>query len=144
MRRSRIAAIAAALVGISSVALALGVASPHWMGMLEGTAGMKTTGSAMMMATTDGKATEVTIELKGETPSATRPWHVHSGSCAKGGPPLGGMKPYSPISMDAKGNGVSKATLPITVPDTGSYNVNIHESSTNMSKIVACGDLKKM
>lgn len=143
MRRSSIAAIAAAFFATSSVAFAL-VASPHWMGSIEGKAGMKTTGSAMMMATSDGKATEVTIDLKGETPSATRPWHVHSGTCAKSGPPLGGMKPYSPIALDEKGNGVSKATLPITVPDTGSYNVNIHESSTNMSKIVACGDLMKM
>ena len=142
MRRSGIAAIAAALVATSS-ALALS-ASPHWMGTLEGKEGMKTTGSAMMMASSDGKATEVTIELKGETPSATRPWHVHSGTCAKAGPPLGGMKPYTPITMDAKGTGVSKATLAIVVPDTGSYNVNIHESATNMSKIVACGNLMKM
>ena len=143
MRSSGIAAVAAALVATSSLAFALSV-SPHWMGSLEGKEGMKTTGSAMMMATSDGKATEVTIELKGETPNGTRPWHVHTGTCAKGGPPLGGMKPYPPISLDAKGNGVSKATLAITVPDSGSYNVNIHESATNMSKIVACGDLKKM
>jgi hypothetical protein len=144
MRRSRIAAIATALVATSSVALALSVTSPHWMGAITGKDGSKTTGSAMMMATSDGKATEVTIELKGETPSTSRPWHVHTGTCAKGGPPLGGMKPYSPITTDGKGNGVSKATLPITVPDSGSFNVNIHESSSNMSKIVACGDLSVM
>ena len=43
---------------------------------------------------------------------------------------------------DAKGAAESKATLALPLPDTGSYYVNIHESSTSMGKIVACGDLK--
>lgn len=142
MRHSKFAAIAAALAVSSSVALALTVTHGHWMGAVTGKDGAATTGSAMMAGSTDGKSTEVTLELMGETASVTRPWHIHTGSCAKGGGVLGGGKSYTPITVDDKGHGTSKATLAMAMPDTGSYYVNIHESGTNMSKIVACGDLK--
>ena len=144
MSRSRLAVVAAALAVSSSVAFALSVSATHWMGTIAGKDGAKITGSAMMMATKDGAGTEVTVELKGETASAVRPWHIHTGSCAKGGGIFGGGRSYTPITVDDKGNGSSKATLAVAIPDTGSYNVNIHESSANMSKIVACGDLSVM
>ena len=46
--------------------------------------------------------------------------------------------------MDDKGNGTSKAAIALALPDTGSYYVNFHESSANMGKSVACGDLMMM
>jgi hypothetical protein len=143
MVRSKILGAAAALAISSSVALALTVA-PHWMGTIAGKGDAKTTGTGMMMATADGAGTEVTIELKGETPSVVRPWHVHVGSCAKGGGVFGGGRAYTPVTVDDKGTGSSKATLMVALPDTGSYHVNVHESSANMSNIVACGDLSLM
>ena len=96
-----------------------------------------------MMPTADGAGTVITVALKREAASVVRPWHVHVGSCAKGGGIFGGAGSYTPITIDAKGNGSSKATLMVAAPDSGSYYVNVHESSANMSKIVACGDLKK-
>ncbi|HYW30827.1 MAG TPA: hypothetical protein VE869_04915 [Gemmatimonas sp.] len=140
MARSRFAMIVAALALTSSVAVALTVA-PHWSGTIAGKNGAKITGSAMMMATADGAGTDVMITLKGETASVTRPWHVHAGSCMKSAGVLGGARSYTLITVDDKGNGSSKATLAIAVPDTGSFHVNIHESPANMSNIVACGDL---
>jgi FtsP/CotA-like multicopper oxidase with cupredoxin domain len=142
MGRSRIAIVAAALVATSSVALALSVPSSHWMGTIVGKDGSNLTGSGMMMASKDGKSTEVMVDFKGDTPDATRPWHVHTGSCAKTGAPWGGMRPYTPIQVNKQGNGESMATIELALPDTGSYNVNIHESSANMSRIVACSDLQ--
>ncbi|MES2525340.1 MAG: hypothetical protein V4617_21795 [Gemmatimonadota bacterium] len=140
MARPRFAVVVAALALSSSVAVALTVA-PHWSGTVAGKDGSKTTGSAMMMATSDGAGTEVTLTLKGETASVTRPWHIHVGSCAKSGGILGGGRSYTPITVDDKGSGTSKATLMLAVPDTGSYYVSVHESPANMSNVVACGDL---
>lgn len=134
--------IAAALAVTSSVALALTLHG-HWMGTITGKDGAATTGMVMMMAGKDAATTEVTVQLKGETVSVVRPWHIHTGSCAKGGGVFGGGKSYTPITIDDKGNGSSKATLAVALPDSGSYYVNIHESGTNMGKIVACGDLAK-
>ena len=140
MGRTKILGVAAALAISSSVAFAV-TSAPHWMGSVAGKNGAKTTGSAMMMATTDGKGTEVTIDLKGETAGATRPWHVHVGSCAKGGGVFGGGRSYTPMTIDGNGTGASKATLAVAVPDTGSYHVNVHESAANMANVVACGNL---
>jgi hypothetical protein len=89
----------------------------------------------------DGKA-QVTLTLTGDTPNTTRPWHIHIGSCAKGGGVLGGGTSYTPLAGDAKGAGSSKAALAAAFPDSGSYYVNVHESATAMATIVACGDLK--
>ncbi len=132
--------VAAALTLTSSIALAR-TAQSHWMGAITGTDGAKTTGMAMMMAGKSAATTEVTVDIKGETAGVTRPWHIHTGSCVKGGGVFGGGRAYTPISIDEKGSGSSTATLPVALPDTGSFHVNVHESATNMSKIVACGDL---
>lgn len=140
-RRSPLLAVAALSLS-ATVAFAMG--QTHWMGTVAGTDGAKTTGSAMMMTGKAAGTTEVTVELKGETPSVTRPWHVHVGSCTKAGAPFGGARNYTPIAIDDKGNGKSVVTLPVALPDSGSYYVNIHESAANMGKIVACGDLAKM
>ena len=134
-------ATAAVLVGLSSsVAYGL-VRHGSWSGTVMGKDGSKIHGTATMK---EGKnnTTKIAVKLTGDTPSTTRPWHVHSGSCTKAGSPLGGGAPYSPMVGNAKGSAQAKATLAMPLPDTGSYYVNIHESSANMGKIVACGDLK--
>ena len=133
-------ATAAVLVGLSSsVAYGL-VLHGSWSGMVMGKDGSKIHGTATMKEGKDN-TTEVAVKLSGDSPSTTRPWHIHVGSCTKAGAPLGGGKPYSPMVGDAKGAAESKATLALPLPDTGSYYVNVHESGTNMGKIVACGDL---
>lgn len=133
--------VATALTLTSSIALAR-TAQSHWMASIKGKDGAVTTGTAMMMAGKTANTTEVSIDMKGETAGVTRPWHVHTGSCEKGGGVLGGGRAYTPMSIDEKGNGSSSATLAVALPDTGSYYVNVHESATNMGKSVACGDLR--
>ena len=118
--------------------------SPHWMGGINGAEGTKVTGSAMMMAGATPGTTTVSIEIKGDTPGAVRPWHVHVGSCAKSASLFGGMASYKPVTIDANGSGKSSATLPVATPDSGSFHVNVHESSANMGKYAGCGDLKAM
>jgi len=135
------AATATVLVAVwSSVAYGL-VLHGSWSGMVMGKDDSKIHGTATMKEGKDN-TTEVMVTLTGDTPSTTRPWHIHVGSCTKSGAPLGGGKPYTPMVGDAKGAAESKATLALPLPDSGSYYVNVHESSTNMGKIVACGDLK--
>lgn len=140
MRRSSLLAVAAALAATSSVALAVALPAMSWSAKIAGTEGGAITGDATMKPTADGKGTEVSVMLMGDAAGATRPWHVHIGSCAKKGGVLGGGAAYTPITVDASGHGMTKATLALPSPDTGSYYVNIHESAGNMGKIVACGD----
>jgi hypothetical protein len=141
MKRSAFAAAVLLLAASSSMAYGV-VRSGQWTGMVMGTGSSKLHGTATMKAGRDANTTEVTVSYTGDTPNTTRPWHIHVGSCTKAGGVLGGAKSYTPLLGDAKGAAESKAMLPVALPDTGSYYVNIHESSTAMGTIVACGDLK--
>lgn len=114
---------------------------PGWSATLVGRDGRKVSGSATARPTSDGKGTEVAVTIDGDTPGATRPWHVHSGSCAQSGGVVGGGRAYTPITIDAKGKGSATATVPTALADTAIYYVNIHDSAAAMSIIVACGDL---
>jgi len=142
-------AIVAGLVLATAVAASLPADLPaasrarDWAATLTGREGRKVSGTATAVPTADGKGVEVSVQLTGDTPGATRPWHVHVGSCAKSGGVFGGGRAYSPITIDAKGNGSAKATVPAVFADTSTYYVNIHDAAAAMSIIVACGDLAK-
>jgi len=142
MRRPAVIAAAIALAAVTTTASAVAL-SASWKGKVTGKGASKITGDASITPTADGKGAEVNVMIMGDTPGATRPWHIHIGSCAQGGGVLGGGRAYTPITIDASGHGMSKATLPVAAPDTGSYYVNIHESAGNMGSIVGCGDLVK-
>lgn len=138
-------ALTFAALGLVSVLAASLSAAPRmrdWAATLTGREGRKVAGTATAVPTADGKGVEVSVQLTGDTPGATRPWHVHVGSCAKSGGVFGGGRAYTPIAIDAKGNGSAKATVPAVFADTSTYYVNIHDAAAAMSIIVACGDLE--
>lgn len=142
MKRSNLAGAAVLLAMSSSLAFGLVLRHGSWSGMIMGKEPSMIHGNATMKAGKDAGSTEVAVKFSGDAGAGTRPWHVHMGSCAKAGGVFGGGRSYTPLTVDAKGNAESKATLAVALPDTGSYYVNIHESSTAMATIVACGDLK--
>ena len=131
------------LLTLSSSSLVLAMAARHiaWDAMIMGKDGSKIRGIAEMVAGKSAGTTAVTVSYKSDTPGVTRPWHVHVGSCAKAGPILGGAAAYPPLKVGAAGTAEGKATLRLAVPDSGEFYVSIHDSPTNMSKVVACGDM---
>lgn len=139
MKTSSFVAAAAALVVSSSLAYGLALRMDY-TATITGKDGAAIHGSAAVKSA-DAK-TDVEVKLMGDVAGSVRPWHIHMGSCEKSGGVFGGGRSYTPITIDGKGDGTSKVTLAVALPDTGSFYVNIHESSANMSKIVACGDLK--
>ena len=114
-----------------------------WTAKIAGKDGRKVTGAATVKPAADGKGVEVHVTINGDTPGATRPWHIHTGSCAKSGGVFGAGRAYRPIVVDNKGHGEATATLEAAPSDTATYSVNIHDSAAAMSIIVACGDLTK-
>jgi hypothetical protein len=81
-----------------------------------------------------------TASIKGGTPNATYPWHVHAGHCGDNGPVVGPARDYPPLQADADGNATADAIVGIVMP-TGPLYVNVHASPTQMGTIVACGNL---
>lgn len=114
-----------------------------WAATLEGKEGRKVSGRATAAPSADGAGTEITVSIDGDTPGATRPWHVHSGTCRQGGGVVGGPRAYPPLVVDIKGQSRGSATIAVPLADTAAYYVNIHDSAAAMSIIVACGDLRR-
>jgi len=134
---------AVALLLAASVTQANGAVRRHiaWDGVVLGLGGSKIRGDVEMVAGKVAGTTAVEVTYAGDAAGAVRPWHVHVGSCAKGGPVLGAASAYPTLRVDGKGAATGKATLRLVLPDSGSFYVNIHESAAAMTKIVACGDL---
>lgn len=137
------ALILAACSGVTAFAVARAHVVVEWAASIVGREGRKVTGRATAKPTADGKGTDIAVMLAGDTPGATRPWHVHVGSCATGGPVYGGGRAYAPMAVDSNGESSAKATIAVPLSDTVGYYVNVHDAAAAMSIIVACGDLRK-
>lgn len=141
MKRRTMFAATVLLIASSPLAYAATMRHVAWDGMVLGTGGSAIRGLTDMVGGKVKGTTAISVNYKGDTPGATRPWHVHLGSCKKGGPIFGTAGAYAPLTVSAAGAAAGKATLRIALPDEGEYYVNIHESPTKMGTIIACGDL---
>lgn len=83
-----------------------------------------------------GERTRVEIALVDAPASQPQPAHVHEGPCAKLNP-----KPMYPLALVVDGLSISTLNVPMSKLVAGGFAVNVHESTTNISKYVACGDL---
>jgi hypothetical protein len=141
MRRSLLLSLAA--VGTLALGSPASARLRDWTATLAGKDGRKVTGAATVKPGAGGAGSEVTVTIDGDTPGATRPWHIHAGSCAKSGGVVGAARAYTPIAIDLKGHGTATAKLDVALSDTTTYYVNIHDAAAAMQTIVACGDLAK-
>lgn len=135
-----VAAVSLALS--ATVALGLTVRHLEWGAAVVGKEASKIKGPASMYAGMADGTTDVVVKYTGDIAGAVRPWHVHVGSCTKGGAIFGDAKAYTALKVGSNGAAEGKATLRVVVPDSGNFYVNIHESAANMAKIVACGNLQ--
>jgi hypothetical protein len=131
-------ALGAALVGNSAVLFALARPLTDYAATLIGKDGRKAQGTATVTPTKDGTGTEIAVTLADDTPGATRPWHIHTGTCEKGGGVVGGGRAYAPIVINDKGQGTGKATLAVALADTATYYVNIHDAAAAIDPRQSC------
>ena len=92
-------------------------------------------GQAFLEDTTAGL--KVKLQVKNEPKGASEPAHIHQGTCAKLNP-----APWKPLSNVV--NGVSVTTIPgLTLAELkkAHYAINIHESASNLTHYVSCGDI---
>ncbi len=93
------------------------------------------TGTVTLAPSSDGKATTVTISLKG-APAEAQPAHIHPGSCAKLDP-----KPLYPLKSVVDGKSTSTVEQPMAKLIAGGMAVNVHKSANDLATYVACADL---
>jgi hypothetical protein len=85
--------------------------------------------------------TRAQVEIANAAPGGVHPWHVHRGQCGSDQGILGPADAYEPLEVDGEGRARASAELPMALPRSGSFFVNVHASSRNMGTIVACGNL---
>lgn len=83
-----------------------------------------------------GDKTRVEVALANSPMSTPQPAHIHEGTCAKLNP-----KPKYPLAVVVDGLSTSTVDVPMSTLIAGGFAVNVHESTTNIPKYVACGDL---
>lgn len=101
---------------------------------LQAIGGSNQTGSATL--TSAGDKTNVVIALNGVAGDAVEPAHIHQGSCAKLNP-----KPAYPLTSVAGGQSATTLNVPLSALQTGGFAINVHQSTTNISTYVACGNI---
>ncbi|MFI5250607.1 MAG: hypothetical protein ACHQTF_11590 [Gemmatimonadales bacterium] len=97
-------------------------------------------GSAWMAPGSDNQ-TLVYVSVMNAAPGGQHPWHVHLGTCGNDQGILGPADAYKSLKIDGDGKASQQITLPVPIPTTGQYHVNVHASSSNMGTIIACGNL---
>jgi len=85
-----------------------------------------------------GDKTRVDVALVGAPADTPQPAHVHLGSCAKLDP-----KPKYPLATVVDGFSTTTLDVPIGQLTSGDFAVNVHKSTSEIPKYVACGDLTK-
>ncbi len=99
-------------------------------------------GQAWMAADTRSPdQTRAHVQVSNAVPGGVHPWHVHRGQCGSDQGIWGPSDAYKPLTVEGNGRAVADAQLPMPLPKTGDFFVNVHASTRNMKTIVACGNL---
>jgi hypothetical protein len=85
--------------------------------------------------------TSISISLNGARSGSTHPWHLHDGTCDSTGPIVGPASAYSPLVVGNEGQAVASARLTMGLNEAKQYNINVHASPSELSTIIACGNL---
>jgi CHRD domain-containing protein len=81
------------------------------------------------------------VDIANAVPGGDHPWHVHLGQCGSNGPIVGPATSYHSLKVGGDGKATGTADLPVAMPSTGQYYINVHASANNMGTIIACGNL---
>jgi hypothetical protein len=89
----------------------------------------------------DTAETRAFASIENALPGGEHPWHVHVGRCGADRGIFGPADAYEPLRVEDEGRAEATAELPVPVPKSGEYFINVHASVNNMGTILACGNL---
>jgi len=89
----------------------------------------------------DSTRTRASVSVENAVPGGRHPWHIHVGQCGSNGGILGPPEAYRPLDVGGNGRAESTAELPLPLPASGQYYIQVHASPNNMGTIIACGNL---
>lgn len=101
------------------------------------------TGTVTLAPGNSIRETRAMLTLAGGTPHAVYPWYVQLGECGNDRGVLASLIAYPPIAVDSSGHAMATVTLPFTLPTSGRYFVSVRRSETDVSTVIACGNLTR-
>lgn len=111
-----------------------------WKGELRGQ-GMYASVRGTTRALYSAGRSSITVTLENAAPGATYSWDVREGKCGAGGVVLGGASSYTPLTVSNDGKAGATVTIDARLDEAKDYSVTVYGSATDMTNIVACGDL---
>ncbi len=87
---------------------------------------------------------QLTITTPGSAANTTVPWAVLPGRCGSGSVPLVSIEQFGPIDIAGNSRGQINASIALTLPETGTYHVNVYWSGgSQLSDVMTCGNLSR-
>jgi hypothetical protein len=114
-----------------------------WTATLSASSAPELRGTVTLAPGVTFRETQASITIAGARPLAMHGWYLQLGECGHDRGILVGPQAYAPIIVDSHGDGRSVVTLPFTVPTGGHYFVTVRQSDSEVSPVVACGNLTK-
>jgi hypothetical protein len=77
-----------------------------------------------------------------QEPTALR-WAVLPGRCGAGSLPLLSFEQFPPLDVTSSGRGQLEIDVPIVLPESGSYHVNVYHGGTQITNVLTCATLRR-
>lgn len=105
------------------------------------TAQQKTTGS-VFLSEAGANRTRVRMTVSTDVRNASQMlWAIVPGRCGAGSMPIAGVQTFPVIEIGNNGRGELDMEIPITLPTTGTYHVNVYNGGIQLNNVVSCGNL---
>ncbi len=103
----------------------------------------KTTGSVFLsQAGSNRTRARVTVSTDVRNASQMQ-WALVPGRCGSGALPMAGVERFPVIEIGSNNRGELDMEMPLTLPTSGSYHVNIYNGGTQLNNVVSCANLTK-
>jgi len=137
-----------------SAAAADAVQGPRWSGNLTPT--MQRTGSytgggqarafgtvSLTVAEGDANRTRARITIDAPTQNRNLPWAILTGQCGAGTLPLIGFDLFPQIEVGNNGKGQLDVEIPLTLPASGTYHLNVYWQGQTLDQVMTCANLRR-
>ena len=132
--------------------MATGSGAPSWSGNItptqQRTAQIKYPGTTRIygQATVepggDPGHTKVRVSFTTPVVNQTYQWGLHEGRCGTNAPAVVPINVFPAIDVSGNGSGQAAVEIPMSIPESGAYHVNLFVGGNGLEHVIACSNLK--
>ena len=138
----------------TSAPASVSTTGPRWSGNLAPT--MQRTGSytgggqarafgtvMLTVAESDPNRTRARVTVDVPTQNRSLPWAILPGRCGSGSLPLIGQDLFPQIEVGNTGKGQIETELPLTLPTSGTFHLNVYWQGQTLDQVMTCANLRR-